>query len=350
MVKEHVLALAIFWLVFATSGTVVAAEHPLAGVWQGTLGKTAIRACFGRYGTQGNYYYLRYQTPIALNLKNKIWHEAKDTGLWQLSTPVGDSVAGSWSTASGNKTLPLQLHRLTRDEQCGAEVYVKPLIKPLHWQQGPWQTWQDTRFRVLQYGADTTIELDANLPQAKRINTWLTSQVLADKAVAHQRETMREGLARYGHIAYDETRVEPVFINQRWLGIRFYRWHAFTGRNGINMHNEYFSLLDGKPFVPWSWFIELKPDSGYQHRLPKPLAEQWESKRKDDECSSSPGYYHLSLKDNGLWFWEEAMGDGCEREFFITPEQAIPYANKEGKKQLTAFAALLSTEVNRSQK
>ncbi|QUJ69622.1 hypothetical protein KDD30_23075 (plasmid) [Photobacterium sp. GJ3] len=125
----------------------------------------------------------------------------------------------------------------------------------------------------------------------------------------------------------------------------------------------YFSLATGEAVNPWTWFITLpqkqdKYDTPYSNPLPQIMRDKFEqemAETPEDIASQEaaedinfpgcddldPGYYQISLKQNGLQFWERAIGDGCEREFFLTPEAAMPYANAEGKKALSQFAKLI---------
>ena len=101
----------------------------LAGVWQGTLGKSAITACFnGADGEQGSYYYQRILTPIQLTQANDNapWVEAGNTGLWKLDKPQGDTLAGAWSKTKDAKSLPLALKRISTDG-CGSDAYNAPM-------------------------------------------------------------------------------------------------------------------------------------------------------------------------------------------------------------------------------
>ncbi|MEG1116483.1 MAG: hypothetical protein RSE46_15715, partial [Janthinobacterium sp.] len=99
----------------------VAAEPPVQGVWQGTLGKANIVACFNQPSStqgsdrSGNYYYTRYKTPIMLakpNGKND-WSESDTkgdtTGTWSLGAPRDGKVTGTWTDPKSGKTLPLAL-------------------------------------------------------------------------------------------------------------------------------------------------------------------------------------------------------------------------------------------------
>lgn len=84
----------------------LATAADLAGVWTGTLGKSAITVCFnGPHGANGSYYYQRILTPIQLTQANasEPWVEEGQTGFWQLDDPQDDLLTGTWSKALGGK-------------------------------------------------------------------------------------------------------------------------------------------------------------------------------------------------------------------------------------------------------
>ena len=94
----------------------LATAAELAGVWQGTLGKSAITSCFnGADGEHGSYYYQRIHTPIQLTQANDNapWVEEGNTGFWALQKPQGDTLSGAWSKTDGGTPLPLALRRLS---------------------------------------------------------------------------------------------------------------------------------------------------------------------------------------------------------------------------------------------
>jgi len=118
----------------------MAAEPPVQGVWQGTLGKANIVACFNQPSpTQGsdrsgNYYYTRYKTPIMLAKPNgkSDWSESDakgdTTGTWKLNAPQGGKLIGTWTEPKSGKTLPLALTLLEaagdrEHPSCASDAY-----------------------------------------------------------------------------------------------------------------------------------------------------------------------------------------------------------------------------------
>ncbi|KDM89870.1 hypothetical protein EA58_20685 [Photobacterium galatheae] len=309
--------------------------------------------CFQDSGQQAVYYYQRYKTPITLTLKDGFWVEQGDTGRWELSGQPGNHIAGQWSTVSGTKSLPLSLkfeyHDL--DKNCGEEEFLSALQKTLKWKKGAWKDWFGWQYRDVAYGGDNSIELAANFPSSKVINTIFNDRVTSEERAERQLETLVYALEHPGSEKYDETYVAPVFLNGLWLGVRFYVRRAGTGANGTSDYTSYFSLATGEMINPWRWFLSSQVNqpheySAYSHPLPETMRAKYG--RKESEASefegckrSEHGYYQISLRNNGLLFWERPNGDGCEREFLLTPEAAMPFANAEGKKALSAFSKLI---------
>jgi hypothetical protein len=104
-------------------------EEALDGVWTGTLGKTAIVACFD-HSRHGTYYYLRLGFDLELEPGSEAstWSEKSGddvTGTWGLGEARGGLVHGEWKTPDGKKTLPLELKRTAflPEAGCPAPAY-----------------------------------------------------------------------------------------------------------------------------------------------------------------------------------------------------------------------------------
>lgn len=340
-------------LLLSLSPTVSASTFTPAGVWSGTIGKSSIKVCFQDSGQQAIYYYQRYKTPITLTLKDGFWIEQGDTGRWELIGQPGNHISGQWSTVSGTSSLPLSLkfeyHDL--DKNCGEEEFLSALQKTLKWKKGEWKDWFGWQYRDVAYGGDNSIELAANFPSSQAINAALNARVTSEGRLERQLETLADYLENPRSEKYDETYVEPNFLNGLWLGVRFYERRAGRGANGTGYYTSYFSLVNGEMINPWRWFIsvpvnQLHEYSAYSHPLPETMRAKYGRKESEalefEGCKPSEhGYYHIRLRNNGLWFWEMPNGDGCEREFFLTPEEAMSFTNADGKKALSVFAKLV---------
>lgn len=57
----------------------------------------------------------------------------------------------------------------------------------------------------------------------------------------------------------------------------------------------------------------------------------------DKECQGGykdEGDYRVSLKNDGMQFWEEAYGTGCEQDFLVPYAKLGPYLTPQGKAAL----------------
>jgi len=92
----------------------------LAGVWKGTIGKSAVVACFqSDEELRGQYYYVRMGKAIELRASNgeselseQPVDEESSTGTWKFEKVTGDTIGGNWTNGSKATTLPLKLIRV----------------------------------------------------------------------------------------------------------------------------------------------------------------------------------------------------------------------------------------------
>ncbi|MCG9728978.1 hypothetical protein L1D44_03855 [Shewanella sp. Isolate13] len=333
------------------------ASNDLGGVWQGTLGKSKIRVCFNEYGT-GSYYYQRYLTPIRLEQVDNHWQEDKQTGFWQFESVSEQELTGLWSNKESFKTeltqnqsaksLTIKLERqISPDgiDDCSSDAYNLPLETKPTVRRGKWQPFDNTdaeqasplSYRQLTYGAELGLELKGEQTGIPAINQWLKQKLTSEQQFAETIETRRRMLARVGQPIADETGAEIDFINQHWLSVRFYRWAAGYGAGGISRTYTSFNLKDGQAFNPWQWFRSDAPLDQMRHQLPDALREKlFTDMQVYEDCDNSDGsgYFYLTLSPKGIELWETPNGSGCENEFTLSPQEAMPFATEYGKSQL----------------
>lgn len=171
---------------------VLATAAGLAGVWTGTLGKSAITACFnGAHGANGSYYYQRILTPIQLTQANasEPWAEEGQTGFWQLDDPQGDTLTGTWSKALGGKSLALVLNRADSDG-CASDTYnnaleaLPPAVKVER------KTFAEHAYQVKTQGGQVILKLEGDGAALDKIN-----RDLARLAINPQGELQHPGPA-----------------------------------------------------------------------------------------------------------------------------------------------------------
>ncbi|MGS0824889.1 hypothetical protein ACVBIO_03685 [Shewanella sp. 0m-8] len=357
----------------------VFAADDLSGIWQGTLGKSKIRVCFNEYGT-GSYYYQRYLTPIRLEQVDNHWQEDKQTDFWQFDNVSDQQLTGLWfnkerfKTERFNKELsntepsqnkPTKSLAITLERQispdgindCSSDAFNQPLETAPKLSRGKWQPFenedsesstsdqanpqlsgsQQTSYRQLSYGTEISLELKGEQAGIPAINQWLKQKLTSKTQLAETFETRRRMLAQTGLPITDETGAEIDFINQDWLSVRFYRWAAGYGAGGINRTFTSFNLSDGQPFNPWQWFRDDAALDEMCHQLPPALREKlFADMEVFEDCDNSDGsgYFYLTLSPKGIELWETPNGSGCENEFTLSPQEAMPFATEYGKSQL----------------
>lgn len=330
-------------LTLATVSTFAHAD--LAGVWQGTLGKTPITACFNAApDTGGSYYYQRFLAPIQLAQEKagEPWAEEGKTGFWQLDAPQGDTLTGTWSKAAGGTPLPLTLTRAST-EGCGSDAYNAPMETAPLPAKVEKKTFGEHPYQVKTQGAQVTFKLEGDSPAIKKIN-----QQLARLAVSLEGQTAffserREYLGRSGSANTSEITVDPTYWSSQWITLKFYRWTAGFGRNGISWGLHTWNLQTGESVDPWTWLGGRQewydPYSG-EVKL-SPTFSAWLEKQTtvDEGCPAVTSYstFDLSFNTQGLQLSTPATGDGCDNELSFTWDQLAPVLSAQGKAALPSL-------------
>ena len=329
----------------------------LAGVWQGKLGNTAITACFNlpsKFDNRGNYYYARHKTPIGLlqTRGETPWVEVTDgddkTGSWQLAPAKDGQLAGTWHHPKNGKTLPVQL-RLVRppageEQPCASGAYnaaLEDFPTLITSRAMLFKDRKDRTFRSLRLADQVTVELlTPTAPAIASVNRQLRALLPKNKAnLAEYFEQRRNFLGMDGRVMEDEVHAEPTFWSARHVTVSFYRWAAGMGRNGISNQFRTWDLQTGKEVDVWQWFGG-KSDAGSHDMstLPAKLKTMlFKDAAIDQECKGDyqgHGYYHLSLTDTGVRFWEEAYGSGCEQDFKVPYAKVAPFLTPQGRAAL----------------
>jgi len=322
-----------------------AASTDLAGVWQGTLGKSAITACFNAApNSNGSYYYQRFVTPIQLTQAQagEPWTEDRKTGFWQLDAPQGDRLSGTWSKVPGGAPLPLALTRIST-EGCGDDAYNGPMeaaplaLKVVNKRFG------EHRYQLRTQGAQVSLRLEGDSPALKNINRQLERLAISPEGQEEFFSERREYLGRNGSGYTSEITVEPHYWSSQWLTVRFYRWAAGTGRNGISWGLHTWNLQTGERVDPWTWLGGRQQWSDAYSGQVKlaPGFAMWLEKQttKDADCPAVSSYsnYDLSFNTQGLQLSTPAYGDGCDNELSFTWEQLAPVLSAEGKAALPSL-------------
>ncbi|KTC37243.1 hypothetical protein AO265_23240 [Pseudomonas sp. ABAC61] len=322
-----------------------AASADLAGVWTGTLGKSAITACFNAApNSNGSYYYQRFVTPIQLTQAQvgAPWAEDGQTGFWQLDAPRGDRLGGTWSKAPGGAPLPLALTR-TSTEGCGGDAYNAPLEAvppPIKVEKKIFGT---HHYQRRTQGAQVSLRLEGDGPALKNINRQLELLAISPEGQEEFFSERREYLGRNGSAHTSEISVEPQYWSSQWITVRFYRWTAGMGRNGISWGLHSWNLKTGERVDPWTWVggrQQWHDAYSGQVKLAPGFATWLERQTtKDADCPAVSSYssYDLSFNTQGLQLSTPAYGDGCDNELSFTWKQLAPVLSAQGKAALPSL-------------
>ncbi|RZI21817.1 hypothetical protein EUX58_22035 [Pseudomonas sp. 770NI] len=317
----------------------LATAAELAGVWQGTLGKSAITVCFnGADGEHGSYYYQRIRTPIQLTQANDNapWVEEGNTGFWALQKPQGDTLSGAWSKIDGGAPLPLALRRIGTDG-CGSDAYNAPMeAAPLPIKTEK-KTFHNHTYQLKTQGPRVTLKLAGDGPAVQKINQQLAALAVNDEDLTDYFYERREYLGRNGSVYTSEIEVEPAYWSSQFLTVRFYRWAAGQGAMGISWGLHSWNLQTGESVDPWAWLGGHQQwHDAYSGHLKLPAAfSTWLAKQTtiDEGCPAITDYsnFHLSFNTQGLQLSTPANGDGCDNDLAFTWEQLEPVLTAQGK-------------------
>lgn len=315
----------------------------LAGVWQGTLGNGGIVACFNGMLDNGSYYYTRYKTPIQLQKDDKTqrWNEAGSTGSWALA-PSATGIEGTWTDPKTGKSQALTLTLLKEtgtQAACASDAYNTPLEAMPPLQLGKVELFEGKKFRRLRIANYRSVELLDTSAQIASINRDLRAMLptgIGD--MSDYFEKRRIFLGETGRPEEDDTRSAPVFWSARWVTVHFYRWAAGFGSDAMSTDYYTWDLRSGAKVDPWAWFAGKNAAGGDVAAMPAALDKYFQKTAKlNGDCKDGypgQGYFHLSVGDQGMRFWEEARGSGCEQAFDLPYSKMTPFLTPAGKAAL----------------
>jgi hypothetical protein len=322
---------------------VCAGPMPPQGVWSGTIGTMAIIACFNegtRWASYASYYYVDYLKPIVLTTRDAdaFWHEENDTGLWELGVPANGVVVGTWSNPKTQKTLPIKLGFVDGGDDktaCARDSYNLRLESMPKVEIGKNIQFSPGRsYRKLQFAGQEAIELFGPDPAIDRINSFL--RLNQSKEVIHSYFMQRrEFLGRVGYPGVDERHTEPTYWDDNFITIRFYLWVAGEGRGGISNEYRTWSTRTGEEIDLWQWIGASSSDPGLPPKLKKFL---YGRVKESSECPygyRGQGIFTLTLDKSGLHFDEDAWGEGCEKSFFISYKELLPFLSPAGRQAVS---------------
>jgi len=354
----------------ALAGPVRAAE-PWSGVWQGTVGTAAVRACFGGETDpdQGAYFYLRYLKLISLNAdapSKPAWTESdsashsKVDSHWSLSPAPGGALTGTWR--SDGKSLPIHLTRvpyLSADESdapCGGMTFLSPrLVKPTLTRRAASLDGTSYTDIVANVGPHLDVQIESfeltpATPVMARINAELARPLPKPGAKqADYLDCLMGATGAYGQDGQYADTLAPDLISPRWLVTEETSSSSCDGAHpnaGVTWRT--WNLTTGAAVDPWSWFNSqtvqprTEPDLSptIDPKLRQLLIARWPNKDKDcSDVVESQDEWDVHPTRTGLAFWPQLphVVFACSEDIIIPYSQLAPMLNASGQAAIASI-------------
>lgn len=333
----------------------------LQGVWQGTIGKHSIRACFSQGGSDsfGAYYYLAHKQTIALERSDRpgatfvegSGGDAKSPR-WQLDRVSAAEIAGRWS--QGSRTLPLHLTRingLKSDETaCSSLLFHNPRLEGVRVISKP--ALKDgvryTRLILDHLGhfnsvSVETFAIEGNAPAVARINAKLREPLASGPESWF--ECVRVSLKHLPYEGDSYEKIEPRMVSHRWLSVESQSdWNCGGAHPESGSRSRTFNLQTGREVDLHDWLnakavARQRYDDGHESKKLVPafrtfIIAGW--KHGDPDCTDtvrSAEYWHIELTRTGLVFTPDLprVAQACGEEFRVPFARLEPYVSADGR-------------------
>lgn len=349
----------------------------LIGVWQGTIGKRQIVACWDQTG--GHYYPLRKPLRISLSPPDGVnphWIEnlgIETSSTWQLDKPTGKRLTGTWRQSESAPPSPIRLSRVrlnkAREGKTADCLFDSPLQTAFNAPRvaaqkittGQAKVFMGRTYRVIQamQGNVASVELEGDGEPIQRANKRLR-RVLQDDIADYFACEMFDP-PQQGHWI-NEIRLR--FWNEDWLSWSEHgEWYCGGAHPSLSNETRVLNLHTGKETDLWSWFRVVKKKEGdlvqicdfrEDRCLPKKLARRIAKTKPEVEniapCTPEDfvselvnGSYSIGLNPGGIafipWIPEPArLMRICYARYTIPFADLQPYLTSTGKE---AVAQLL---------
>ncbi|MBB5205133.1 hypothetical protein HNQ51_002452 [Inhella inkyongensis] len=356
-------------------------KSPFHGVWNGSIGKLSIRACFnddieGR--RSASYYYHRHLIPIELRAEgdsatntSATWREAD--GILQIESTSSDQIKGTWRSTDDSRKLAVQLTRVALSaadsadgmNPCGSNAYNEAIVASVKTIHGPVVSVGNVKYRIV---------TDA-LPSGRgsdykgRQQYWETIELLGNNsAIAAINKSIRERIEKQGQmglscrsIAMNDTAGEGIDFQEVGVAV-VGRWISVTRQSVVDCRQSSIHLSErtytwdlttGKQESLFSWIKGAEAVNDGDHlltegKLPDALDNFIASRfgqgdpgvhlSMDDleRCygQHQPGSYSYQLKlaSDGIVFEIPTTSNGsCGEAFKLSWKELKPFLNRKGR-------------------
>ena len=316
------------------------------GVWSGTIGSSAVTVCFNAAPYYASYYYNDIREPIGISRHEAdwLWHESSipsTTGMWALSKPVHGQLAGTWRDPKTQTSLPIHLRFVDGDNDeraCARDTYNLRLETPPKVEIGKYvQLSPDRSYRKLRFAGQETIELTGPDLAIRKINAILKLD-RSKEAINAYFQQKREFLGRMGSPTVDLRTTDPTFWDSNFITVRFNAWVAGEGRSGISNTYRTWNLKTGEEVNVWHWLGVRSDDAALPSALQQHL---YRHVKESSECKVNyyrgKGVFTLVLTKAGLNIYEDAWGSGCDKHFFVSYKNLMPFLSPAGKQAVRSI-------------
>ena len=359
-------------LAVAAPGLAPAASAPVApnavtgvtGVWEGTVGKASVVACFEEdesFHGNGSYYYRKYLVPIGLSQRESgsaDWEEiaGEDGIVWTIISQDDDTLTARWS--HGKDSVPIRLKR--RQWTASGEDFPGPCASPEYVAPRAFTPAVTSKkaekagfsYRILTWQPPehfagnqiVTFEFDATEPGDAAINRELRAHVPDGSTSDGFMECMIGSLSHLGMDGDTFETYEPTFANRRFLSVDA-NGSSYCG-GAHPAHWALFKVYDrqtGKEIDPAQrWFVETGyAESEYgdiwlmQPALRDIVMAHYPADQ-EQECREAVGeeeFWNVGMVDGGLGFIPSVAHamTPCRETVVVGWDEVAPFLSAEGR-------------------
>lgn len=332
-----------------------------AGIWAGTIGSDAVRLCLvdKRYtaipfGGVGSFFLMKDRVAQRLEQNGpKSWAEG-----WG-DTPDAKANRWEWDRIGTNAlvgrrlidgiSVPVKLTRLSRETDCGADAFARPLFDRIVVREEPAAINGAPYVKLTAIaGAHLDLSLEgfalaAATPQERRVNALLRALLpLAPRRNAAF-DCVRGGLSAQGNPGDYGVTVEPVFITPEWLSARASVGGYCGGAHPFSSQTMLaYDLRKGSAVDLFSW---LAPRAlGRKEYGQQPLSAEfravimrrWPKEADNEDCreaAAQEANWSIGMERTGLIFtpWMAHAMKPCEEPVLVRFDVLQPFLSGAGK-------------------
>lgn len=364
-------------------------KFPFHGVWNGSIGKLSITACFRddiEKHRSASYYYHRHLIPIELRAEGDsatntraTWREAD--GILQIDSTSSDQINGTWRSTDGSRKLRIQLTRVALSavdsadgiNPCGSNAYNEAIVASVKTIHGPVVSVGNVKYRVV----TDALPSERGNDYKRRQQYWETIELFGnDPSIEVINKSIRDRIGKQGQMglscrstAMNNTAGEGIDFQEVGVAI-LGRWIRVTRRSVVDCRESsiqsseetyMWNLTSGKQESMFSWIKGAEAankgdDILTEGKLPDALNNFIASRFGQGDPGShlsmndlercygpnqSGSYsYQLKLVSDGIIFEIPTTSNGtCGDSFKLTFKELRPFLNRKGRQ----FAAELQS-------